>query len=290
MKLLVLILLLSSTTFAKNTNNSVTNNDEQQEHLNVEELKKRLVVKSGIYVFSPNGEKLLYEDNQSSEWRIGKGGDIGSTSSHTTKDLGIFTIKHNWTVGSDGRLNISMKQLESNMEGRKAGPPKLGKVIREKNFILKDFKPIDWVLIQNDKLKAIYRLTPSLTKKERFHDIDLPIGMTNAIVTDNKGYVWTHGLNYTGKYVSITTHKGTIYMSYTKFKGAKEIGSAQGHEITVNISKKHKVKILSTSSILPRTVSSKVYGIIDLKKRSKSMWSTHLQSSSDEEHFITATK
>jgi hypothetical protein len=78
---------------------------------------------------------------------------------------------------------------------------------------------------------------------------------------------------------------GSFYISYLPFKGAKEIGYAEKGRIRLE-SNNTKLTIESNEPFLPRGTAAKVYGVLDLNKKSEKVSSVRSYGSDTEEGFL----
>ena len=75
-------------------------------------------------------------------------------------------------------------------------------------------------------------------------------------------------------------------MSYVPFKGAKEMGSAEGNEINLTVDKNFKIQVKSETSFLPAGMVAKVYAIYLPEVKSTGVNSVNSSSSSHEGRFL----
>jgi hypothetical protein len=90
-------------------------------------------------------------------------------------------------------------------------------------------------------------------------------------------------------YYGISTHLGSLYISYLPFKGASKIGIAERNRIKIEHGKT-KLSIESADAFLPRGVKANIYGFIDLNNRTDGVNRTSSQGSDKEENFLKAVK
>jgi hypothetical protein len=89
-----------------------------------------------------------------------------------------------------------------------------------------------------------------------------------------------------GTFVSLKTHLGFIAISFSSFKGAKELGTATGSSTSLNVIPKLRLTILSDKPVMLSSLPAKIYGIVDLNKKSERLGSVYGSSSSREEDFL----
>lgn len=86
------------------------------------------------------------------------------------------------------------------------------------------------------------------------------MSLVNVVITDNAGKVWAEGSSADGEVILFQTYQGALYLSFTEFKGSKEIGKAKGEVVELNLSEKLTVRVRSERPTLGEGVSAKVYG------------------------------
>ncbi|MBY0386349.1 hypothetical protein K2X05_14430, partial [bacterium] len=163
----------------------------------------------------------------------------------------------------------------------------LGKLLKEEKKELKDFSAVTWEAFADSKQKIIIRFTPEIASAIEFTTISaLPISLENLVLFDNKGQLWAQGSRTSeGRYIGLRTHMGQIAISFSPFKGAKELGFVQGNQITLNIGDDQSVFLRSTRPILSIDKATKIYGIYDKNKKTKKVSSVYSFNSQEESIF-----
>lgn len=256
--------------------------------LTPKDIKERLEVIGEIFISSPDGERLIYQAGEMRTWRFG--GDLKEILSnwhyeHPDGSVKV-ALRHRWTVDDQGKLRVHIEQFDS-MPG--AAPQtfendaKLGKTVRDETITVKDLAPISWIVDTNSERRVTARFTPFLRPGRRFIDAAIiPVAIENGVLTDSKNRVWAQdlaGINH--KYVSLKTYLGTVVMSYYPFKGAEEIGHAEGHEIHV---KQHglALRINSSNPVVLGDGRLRVYGWINPDEKAKRYGSIHMLLGDDD--------
>jgi hypothetical protein len=289
MLILVLVFLQSSFVFAQSISTDFgRHTGDNVKKLSPQDLRERLEVLGNVYVTSADGTTLLFEEAEFRSWKFGRKGDLISHWSYSSDRIEPFSIKHHWTVDEKGSLQVHLQQYEK-IEANSKEPqkPKLIHLLREEKKAVADFSPLTWVVVKNDKYRVVVRLTPVLIKKEEAKSVGaVPVSAQEMMIADNKGQVWVSSATFSGEYVGIKSHRGSVYLSYLPFKGSKEIGFAQNNKIQLQISEGHNLTMLSAAPVLPAGVKAKVYGMVKLQNKSLSAGSVHIQSSDQEKEFL----
>jgi|GEM_PF-2448923 len=275
---------LSPAAFSQN--NDFSRSDDQIVPLSKEDLRKQIEVTGEIFVTDGSG-RLLNQTNESRIWKFGKTGDLDSNWSFESPGHKAVALKHIWSVSKEGKILVHLTQYDQFTRGPKPRQITYGKVIREEKIEVKNFEAISWVAHSSDTQRTVLRLTPRLSEKKDLIDMsDLPISLKDAVVYDSKGKVWTSFGELEGKYLGLRTHAGQLGISYVPFKGAKEIGFVSGNEIEINTEDGGKIILKSGMPILTSQRPAKIFGIVDLSKKTESFNSLLSSSSSKEKEFL----
>jgi len=265
-KLLLLSILVSSIASAKD--------------LSVKDLRERLEMSADIY--QVDGKKIVSGPERTTLKRTNsETGEIeGSWSSGF--NFGDIILRYNYKVQEDGTIKATIEEFaKSDKDGN------FSESLDKKELVLENFEPIVWK-VKNIKDKTfIVRFI--LTVREISSPVaieKIPVSGTNIMVTDSAGYLWSRNTNLDGNYISVRTHRGSIAMSYVPFKGAKEMGSAEGNEINLTVDKNFKIQVKSETAFLPAGMVAKVYAIYLPEVKSKGVNSINSSSSSDEGRFL----
>ncbi len=262
--------------------------------LSLEQLKSRLEVRGEIFYFDSEGKRLLEKSSQWRLWRLrmtsGKA-EIESRWSSGSVQGNEFAIHHVWTVQEDGSVKVLIEEYARVEEGKGSdgkSDVKFVDLIKKDERVLSDFSPISWVSVRPDhKRRVVIRFTPNLSDEpEPRRLVDLPISGSEIMITDNVGNLWTEHNTLSGKFVGFTTHKGSVFISYSPFKGASEIGFASGKRIELRLDGTKVATLTSQTDFVPVNVRALVYGIYRPSQRTTRLTSTHTRSSSEESKFL----
>lgn len=285
--LIAVLFLIGTQAQAESVQKNFRIRDTKRAELKVSDIRKRFKLSTQIVVSDSTG-RLLYFGNLGSSYGFDKDGDL--TVFEMSREPGIppLALKMAFALSKDGNISLNVQQFQS-MEPDPAGDgPKLGKLIREDKFAIKDFAPVDWLAFNTDGKRVVVRITPQLGDEEE-EPIDVQaaaLSFQDGVMFDNKGFFWarTDG-RLEGRYLSVRSHMGQAVMSFVPFKGAKEIGVAEGNQVTLN-GPDMKIYIRSAAPVVIGSRPAKIYGIIDLEKRTAKANAVHVQSGDREKEFL----
>lgn len=280
------IIFLTPSAIAASNSNDFSESRSEITHLTAKQLRERFVLEGEIFVSNADGV-LLYKASESRMWRFGKTGDLTSNWSYKSNNIPYVGLRHEWSIGKDGAITASLKQYDKISRVPRNRDVTFGKLLQKKDITVKNFEPVTVVLHKDSKQTVVARLTPRLDEVERLVDVKgLPISLRSPVVYDSKGQVWAQGLDLEGRFVAMTTHKGRFAVSFEPFDGAKEIGSVSGNEIKINHKKDLTLFVRSEAPIITTQQPAKLYGRVDLDKRTHKINSVGSSSSGDEENFL----
>jgi hypothetical protein len=252
--------------------------------LSPQEIRERLQLNADIYLIDQSGKKIISGPERTNYWKVSseKGSISGDWSSKF--DAGLIAIRQKWQVEDDGTIKVLMEEYSS--ESDNSSNPQFKGLLDKKEFVLENFEPVVWKVKNIKNQNFIVRLIPSLREISTPISVDnLPVAGAGISISDNQGYLWADGVVLNGKYSGLTSHRGTLVISYVSFVGAKEMGFAEGNQITLNVDKKFQINLKSTTSFLPAGVTAKVYAIYLPEKKSKGFNSLHSFDSSKEDRI-----
>lgn len=146
---------------------------------------------------------------------------------------------------------------------------------------------------QSEQRRVLVKFSPNPWNELSTEDIGpIAINSRDMMIFDTKGNVWAPRLDNadgTNTYFGVTTHRGSVFLSYVPFPGAKKFGTAEKNRIKIDDGK-NKLTIQSNEFFLPQGVSGNVYGWIDLSKRTDSLYSVRAYGSDKESSFLRHIK
>lgn len=266
--------------------------DSPRKELEIENLRWKIEIQADLLVFNKNGTRLLFKSDEERKWRFGNEKPITSYWNVVHKGLPTSALYHEWQFNPQGELQVKMRQYDS-MSKNKDGTVKTGKLLQEKELTIENMAAPSIVLHQDDNRRIVAQFRIQIWSDENAVDIGkLGINSNRMTIYDNKGNVWASRLdNSTGNniYYGVTTHMGTVYMSYLPFDGAKKIGFGEKNRIRVEQGSL-RIAIESNEAFLPRGVQANIYGVIDLNKRTDRLNQVKSNGSDKEANFLEAIK
>lgn len=288
--LVFLTLVMAFTAYAEDINFSES--DTPRKELEADSLRWKIEIQADLLVFNKTGTRLLFKSDEERKWRFGNEKPITSYWNVATKGLPTTALYHEWQFNPQGELQVKLRQYDS-MSKNKDGSVKTGKLLQEKEYTVENMAGPSIVLYQDDTRRIVAQFRIQIWSDENTIDIGkLGINSNRMTIYDNKGNVWASRLdNSTGNniYYGVTTHQGTVYMSYVPFEGAKKIGFGEKNRIRVEQGGL-RIAIESNEAFLPRGVQANIYGIIDLNKRTERLNQVRSNGSDKEANFLDAIK
>lgn len=230
-----------------------------------ESFYSRFKLTGEIFLLSASGKQLISPTTEVREWQAGlKSRTINTHWSVKADGYKAVALKILMELKPDKSIDVHLQQYDSfeNVRDR-SKPIKYGKLLREEKMTLENFAPITWVAETTSASRVVLRLTPSVDNTrdaENLQQITIGGDRGTLTITDNQGYLWGDQIRMGGVFSGITSHRGSFLISYYPFKGGKEIGTAQGKEIILNLTDELQVKIRSETDLIPGEMRAKVYG------------------------------
>ncbi|MBC7370987.1 MAG: hypothetical protein H7326_05440 [Bdellovibrionaceae bacterium] len=246
------------------------------ESYTAKDIRDRLEINADIYQVE-NG-RVVRGPMRTNTWRLSPEGAMSSSDwTSEFEENSYIGLNVKMDVTDDGVVKLSVAEYpKSSDQGKKL----IGNPLDKKEFLLKDFEAVSWKVKNIKDRNFFVRFVPSLRQLSKFEDVvSLPVSGTRLNVADTAGFLWTSEGDLEGKYIGMTTHRGTIAISYLPFKGATEIGTAEGKEIRLNVKTNLVVTLRSETDFLPVGTRAKVYGVYNPKLKTGRVNSVHSFSS-----------
>lgn len=261
----------------------------QAAELTAADLRERLEIHADVYATDASGNRIVEGPLRTNVWRMNpKTGELQNDWS-SDFDTGIMALRQHWSVDNSGVLHATIEQY-AKAEGPRSDP-KFTQLVKKKDFVVKNFEPIVWTVDNFANPNLVVRYIPVLREVLRPLSVDnLPIAGQGIAIADNEGYLWVDNLEFNGKYVGVTTHRGTLVLSYSPFRGGSDLGVAEGNTIKITVDKSREIRLKARDVFLPGNVTAKVYVAYLPNKRSKGFNSVHSFDTSKEERLAEILK
>jgi hypothetical protein len=270
---------------------SASAKDAVREGLSSQEIRQRLSITAEVFVFDASGKKLLEKMSEFKTLQASRGAITeplyDKWSSRSSSFEGIVSMETSWEVKENGEIKGRLTQYASDSETKRQGENRYARVLKTEERTVELMGAITWVSVHDHHgKKVVVRYTPTLRD-------DIPTALTeykiagdDIAIIDNAANLWADHLTIEGKYVGITTHQGTLLLSYYPFKNAAEFGVASGNRIEVSLGNNLEVSLVSKAAFLPGAMVGKVYGRYLPKQKSKELNANDITTQNQEEKFI----
>ena len=253
----------------------------------------RLYITEEIFVLDVTGETLLRKEGQTRRLLSPiEGGEKAFDSGMIMEliqrfqselgDFKTFYVYQKWELLKNKSLKVTVKEYDKakwvpdpRFKDKNEAPKILEgvDVIKEEEKILKYFEPINWVSAANNDKKVVLRIIPNIEDSKPLLDLsELPISSEHIILYNNHDNIWIRDFGVEGKFIGIKIHNfGGFLISFNKFEGAKEMGSAYANKINLYFEKNLMATLLSETPFLPFGIKAKIYGVYkkDVSKTEK---------------------
>lgn len=276
----------------ENTSHDFGRSTGKLSSLSTEDLARRMFISGEILIFNLAGDRLLNFANERRRWDFN--GQIEkpmiSHWSYKQNELPEVALSHEWSIQKDGKIEVKYKLFDSlKKEAGKA--VETGKLLKEEQLVVPLFRSIE-IEIPSTKFKVIVKLTPNLGSVDEAVEVaNLPIATKNLVIHNSQGQVWAYGVegNSPSKYFGVTTHLGTLMLSFSPFKDAVVIGEAQSSTIRLS-SGQHQIFLQNGIPFLPGSIKAKIYGRLLVHRKSEHLNSVRTYTSNLETDFLNSMK
>lgn len=263
---------------------------EPRPPLTADEIRGRLEVSGEVFILDAAGKTLVGVGATKNTWRGNGKAPLESNWGNASNEYGKIYLHHVWTVNQDGTIKVLIEEYARQEEDEKHTMKDL---LKKSEFTLEAFAPVTWKVLNNKEKNVFVRLTPSLREKRDAVEVgELPVAGRNVIISDNKGYLWSDGdgSSFDGLFVGISTHRGTVALSFKPFEGAAQVGEASNDQIVLLFPGDLKVKLRSETSFVPDRMTGKVYGLYMPDKKTHHPHSTHIFTSNTADKLLDRMK
>lgn len=255
--------------------------------LSAQDIRDRYQLNADVYTV--DGRRIISGPEATNYWRPDR--ESGVIKGDWSSDSGSrnFQIRYHFQVLNDNSVRAVIEEYENQHPGQKG--PEFNDLLSKKEFTLADLEPIVWKIRNSKGKNLVVRFYLSLREISKPISVNsLPVAGTEISVSDTAGYLWAEGVEFSGRYVGLTSHRGTLALSYVPFAGAKEMGEAEGSQISLKVDKDFRVRLKSATSFLPSGVTAKVYAVYMPDKKSKGFNSLHTFTTNKEDRIKEALR
>lgn len=255
--------------------------------LSAKGIRDRIRLTADVYQMDSTGKKVLSGPKTTNSWRPDKETGIIKGDWSSSSDWGAFALRYHFQVEDDGTIKATIEEFGQVSEDQ--GSPVFKEPLGKKELVIENLEPVVWKIKNTKVQNFVVRFILSLKEVSKPSSVDnLPVAGTGISISDNAGYLWAEDVEFNGRYAGVTSHRGTLVMSYVPFSGAKEMGVAEGNTIKLNVDEKFQISLKSATAFLPAGVVAKVYALYVPDKKSKGFNKLHTFTTSNEERIKDA--
>lgn len=277
----------------KNESHDFGVSDGEIKELTPQQISNRLHIRGEILVLNKEGTRILNFGQEHRVWEMN--GQLQeplvSYWSFQQKGLPRIALRHEWRVLSSGQLELKVQQFDQ-MDRSSGSGIKTGKLLKEDVQVIKNFAAYDFEVTTQSPQKVLVRMTPLLWPDLPTWKVgDLPFAAKDAVVYDSQGNVWSLGVegDRPSKFFGMTTHRGTLMLSFHPFKDAEVLGEAKGQRIKLKLPKL-RVFLASKAHFVPGDIKADVYGKFLPNLKTEKMTSVRTFTSNKEDEFLKAVR
>lgn len=260
--------------------------------LSREDLVKRLRLRADVLVLGEDGKHLAAVGD---ETRVLSGfsadGKFKRDWSSNSTNYGSFKLRHEWTIDPTGVIHVKFSEFSEEDLDKTGVPKDFKNPIGGAEHDVVDFGAILYPVKAIKGKRVVVRFIPELSADDRVETIGKFKLMGRGVsVYDAEGALWASDLELGAEYSAITTHRGTLLLSYSPFKGSEPAGVASGKRITLMMKDYPRVTLQSESDFVPEGMNARVYVKYMKDRRTTALNSVKLHESSNEKRILDRLK
>ncbi len=239
----------------------------------------------GKHVLSPTGESRVLSG-------FNKDGKLKRDWSSNSTDYGSFKVRHEWTIDANGGIKVKIEEFsEEEMDSKTGVGRDFKNPIGSETVEITDFAPVNYRVKGIPGKRVVIRFIPELSNDEKVDTIGKMKLMGKGVtIYDSEGAVWANELDFSETYTAITTHRGTLILSFTAFRGSEPAGIANGNKITLRMREYPRVILQGETDFVPPGMNARVFVKYLKERRTTSMNSVKLHEASDEQKLLERLK
>ena len=257
------------------------------------DLIERIRIRADVLVMSDDGKHI---NEVGDETRLLSGfspeGKFKRDWSSNSSNYGSFKLRHEWTVDEKGTVHVKFEEFSEEEIDSKTGLSKDFKnpIGKEEHDVV-DFAAILYPVKAIKGKRVVLRFIPEISPDFRAEKIGKFKLMGHGVsIYDAEGMLWASDLEMGAEYSAISTHRGTLVLSYAPFKGSEPAGVASGKRITIRMKDYPRVTLQSESDFVPEGMNARVFVKYMKERRTEALNSVRQHESSSEERMLDRLK
>lgn len=259
-------------------------------NLSREDLIARLRIRADILVMTDDGKRVA---EVGGETRLFSGfspeGKYVRDWSSENGRYGSFKLRHAWTIDPNGSVHVKFEEFSEEERDSKTGEPKeLKNPIGSEERDVIDFGAVLYPVKATKGKRVVLRFTPELAPDAK---APATVGKGKLVgrgvaIYDAEGSLWASDLDLDAEYSAISTHRGTLLLSYAPFRGAEPAGVASGKKIVLRMKDYPRVTLQSDRDFVPEGANARVFVKYLKEKRTSALNSVRQYESSNEARIL----
>jgi hypothetical protein len=257
------------------------------------DLIARLRIRADVLVMSDDGKRILELGEESHLFSgFTPEGKFQRDWTSESDRYGSFKIRHTWTIDSSGAVHVKLEEFSEMEVDSSTGQEKsLKNPIGTEEHDLVDFGTVTYAVKANPGKKVMLRFVPEIGEDSRPETIGkFRINGNGVSIYDSEGVLWASDLDMNAAYLSVSTHRGTLILSYSPFKGSEPVGVANGKKITIRMKEYPRVTLQSETDFVPLGTNAQVFVKYLKGTRTAALNSVREHESSDEQRLLERMK
>jgi hypothetical protein len=253
-----------------------------------DELIRRLQLHAGVFVVSEDGKRLVSVPGEKRTLSgFSADGKFKRDWSSNSSDYGSFKLRHAWTIEPTGVVKVRFEEFSGEEFDANGVPKDFKNPIHQEEREIVDFGTVIYAVKGVRGKKVVVRFIPELAPESAVESVgNFRIMGKGISVYDSEGALWADDLEVAAPYVSITTHRGTLLLSYRAFRGSEGAGVADGKKIVIRLKDYPKITLQADGEFVPAGMNARVFAKYVKDRRTDRLNSVRTQESSDEKKFL----
>lgn len=261
--------------------------------LSRDELISRLRIRADVLTVSADGKVLV---DGGHETRVLSGftpeGKFTRDWSSQSSDYGSFKLRHEWTISPTGAIQVKLDEFsEEEIDSATGIPRQFKNPIGSETREVTDFGAIVYAIKGVKGKRVVVRFVPEIAGEDGVRTIGkMKIMGRGVSIYDAEGILWASDLELGAEYTAISTHRGTLVLSYSAFRGGEAAGVANGKRMTLRMKEYPRVVVQSETDFVPEGMNARVFVRYIKERRTGSLNSVRQHEASDEKRILERLK